>query len=366
MILKVATILDDFSWHCFRREFDESCNLHLNDEFDSIIPGKNFLLIESAWEGKDKSWGGAIFGPNYNIFEKLILVCKANSVPIVYFSKEDPIDYLRFRDRIAKHADLIFTTAEECVDRYKKDLRIDNVFVMPFAASTYLHYPSSKKRIKKIAFAGTYWSGAHPERKKYLDMMFEVASEMNMLHIWDRNYETPSSDRPDRLFPESQRVHIQGGLPFDKIGDCYRSYLAFFNSNIISRSKTMFSRRVFEIMSCGTPVITSPADGIDNLLGSAAITVRSKSEIKNAINNLQKPEIWENVSLNSAKAVLSKHTYTHRVMQICNAIGIDWKEGKEKVRKLESVSRCKNLTEIEETVKNANFPLGDIHEQYNC
>jgi len=357
MTLKVATILDDFSWHCFRREFYDCVNLRWDDDFDSIIPGLDFLLIESAWEGKDKSFGGVIFGPHHHVLEKLVMICRANNVPVVYFSKEDPIDYLRFRDRIAKYADFIFTTAEECVDDYKKDLGIDNVFVMPFAASTYLHYPSSNERLKKIAFAGTYWSGAHPERKKYLDMMLEVASEMDILHIWDRNHETPESDRLGRLFPDNWRKHIQGGLPFDKICDAYRSYLAFFNCNIISGSKTMFSRRVFEIMSCGTPVITSPAAGIDNLLGSAAITVRSKSEIKNAINNLQKPEIWENVSINSAKAVLSKHTYTHRVVQICDAIGIDWKKGKEKVKRLESIGKCKSFAEIEKIVKEINSPL---------
>lgn len=327
-MLTAATILDTFSEVNFNEEFDVHYPLRWDDDFDTIIPKCDFLLVESAWEGKEKSWGGVFFGPHWDVFENLIRICRTNSVPVVYWGKEDPIDYSRFL-KIAKLADIIFTTDIRCVPNYARDTGNGNVHVMPFAASATLHKPdmSFENRLKKIAFAGTFWSGAHPERKKILEIMFDAAKDENMLHIWDRNHETPESDRLDRLFPERHRQYIQGCVSFNKMADVYRRYMAFFNANIVNKSSTMFSRRVFEIMACGTPVITSYSPGISNLLESAPIVVSSKLEIKNAIHNLQYVNIWRHKSTQGIRMIFKGHTYTHRVKDICDKIGIRWKDG---------------------------------------
>jgi len=335
----VATILDTFSEDCFGLEFDTHCSLRWDDDFNAVIPICDFLFVESAWEGRDKSWGGVFFGPFWKVFTDLCEICRKNSVPIVYWAKEDPVDYNRFL-KIAKLADYVFTTASECVRMYKKDLGHDRVYTLPFAASSFLHYPSPEARLNKVAFAGTFWTGSHPGRKEFLEKMLDVAAEMDMLHIWDRNHGTPESDRPDRLFPERHRKFIQGFLPFSEMASAYRKYLAFFNVNIVSGSSTMFSRRVFEIMACGTPVITSHSPGIDNILGSAPITVRSKLEIRNVLENLQDYSLWEKISLSSVKAVLDGNTYSHRLKKILDVLGLEDLVLNERIENLKGVIPC--------------------------
>ena len=47
----------------------------------------------------------------------------------------------------------------------------------------------------------------------------------------------------------------------------YRCYDVMLNVNTVTGSPTMFSRRVFESLACGTPVLSSESVGMSRMLG---------------------------------------------------------------------------------------------------
>ena len=56
-------------------------------------------------------------------------------------------------------------------------------------------------------------------------------------------------------FPETLRGAIVGTLDYRQMVNTYRSHRVFLNANSVTDSPTMFSRRVFELLACGTAVV---------------------------------------------------------------------------------------------------------------
>jgi hypothetical protein len=80
----------------------------------------------------------------------------------------------------------------------------------------------------------------------------------------------------------------------------------------------MFSRRVFELMAAGTPIVSTYAKGIEELFDSDAVwLVNSESEAHEAFKTLMTDDQeWRRRSLLGIREVFAKHTYAHRINEI--------------------------------------------------
>ena len=87
----------------------------------------------------------------------------------------------------------------------------------------------------------------------------------------------------------------------------------------------MFSRRVFELLACGTPVVSTPSRGIEELLGAEAVwMVRNAGEAKEAIETLRSDDKeWTRRSLAGIRQVFGGHTYRRRFGEVLRMSGID-------------------------------------------
>jgi len=87
----------------------------------------------------------------------------------------------------------------------------------------------------------------------------------------------------------------------------------------------MFARRVFELMACGTPVVSTYAKGIENLFESDAVwMVNSEAEAGEAVHTLMTDDAeWRRRSLAGIREVFARHTYAHRLNEIFDRLGID-------------------------------------------
>jgi hypothetical protein len=207
------------------------------------------------------------------------------------------------------------------IPSYKKKTRNPRVYSLPFAAQPELHKPVPLHgRVNKPCFAGSWYGDRHAERGAAMNWLLEAAKPHG-LDIYDRNYGTGIFP-----FPDKYKENIKGSLPYEELCKEYGRYRIFLNVNSVIDSPTMFSRRVFELLACGTPVVSTYAQGIENLLGTDAVwLVNSKSEAKDAIDTLMNDDSeWRKRSLAGIRKVFSSHTYLNRLEYICDKSDLEF------------------------------------------
>lgn len=321
--VKAAVVMDEFSLECFRPE------LHLMEvmpeDWERVLSAErpDFLFIESAWKGSHGAWQVELAHARQlrdNALFALVEWCKSHSVPTVFWNKEDPSNFEVFID-LARRFDHIFTTDANCIERYRQRVGHDRIHALPFAAQPAIHNPigSSAPRFGNFCFAGTYYAGRHADRRGEIDLLLGLALRRG-LTIFDRMHGDVPSD--DYRFPPEYQSVVYGALPYAEMVDAYKRFSVFLNVNSVKDSPTMFSRRVFELLACGTPVISTYALGIDKLLGGDCVAlVDSVEDAERWMDALiENPEVGEQMVLRGQRRVFSEHTYERRLRTILETL----------------------------------------------
>src|SRR5207248_9052220 len=117
---------------------------------------------------------------------------------------------------------------------------------------------------------------------------------------------------------------IKGRLEYNEMIKAYKRYKVFLNVNSVKRSPTMFSRRVFELLASGTPVISSFSVGIEQMLGNDIVHLAgSERETLGHVERLLHDDsYWARVALRGVRAVYSRHTYARRLAEVCQQVGL--------------------------------------------
>lgn len=321
---KFISILDEISHTSFESEFKL---FPLNKaNFESQIKGSTSLgfFIESCWKGNFGAWEYAFTSPNLqhqnaqNLL-KALSVAKDRNFPIIFWNKEDPMHYDKFLP-ISSKCDIIFTTDSNKIKDYQRDVPSAKVETLMFAANIRLCNPANRFRYESenICFAGSYYGVGHDDRKKQMDELLPTIIKFKGA-IYDRMSNT-GSDR--YAFPKKYRPFIRPAVPFKEIIDIYKQFKIFLNVNTITDSPTMMSRRVYELLACGTPVISTPSMAIDEQF-KGIVQVAKNAKEANAIAKrlLENEWEWLRLSHRGYREVMLKHTYEHRAVQIANALG---------------------------------------------
>ena len=331
--MSVAMIVDEFTYNSFKYECNaipiEPSNWKEKFENNDI----DLFFCESAWSGNDETrrpWKGQIYcstnfkNENRGVLFEILEHCKQNNIPTVFWNKEDPTHYPdkihNFVDTAVKF-DHVFTTAKECVEKYKNDYGHKSVHLLMFATQPRLFNPIEKfERTNEIIFAGS-WYNQHPARCKEMGAILDKIIESPYpLKIYDRHSNT---NDPNHYFPDRFKQYLNPALSHDKMEIAYKSSKYALNINTVTDSDTMFARRVFELMSSNTLVISNYSKGMEELFGESVIFIDGKHDIQ--INN------DEEKRLNSLYNVLKHHTYKQRFKQILTDSGINFKEEKDDI-----------------------------------
>jgi 2-polyprenyl-3-methyl-5-hydroxy-6-metoxy-1,4-benzoquinol methylase/spore maturation protein CgeB len=316
----IGAILDEFSAKAFA--YEANLMRFKPDNWRGVLARycMDIVLVESAWNGNDGSWQYRIasykkkFGDE---LQNMLDYCKSQDIPTVFWNKEDPVHYDRFIDN-ARQFDYIFTTDEGCISKYRESLPHKNIFSLPFAAQPRLNNPMlDESRNKKVCFAGSYYASRHDQRRKDMEIILQPATEFD-LDIWDRNYGVQHSSADQFAFPEIYQQFIRGRLEFCDMVKAYRKYRVFLNVNSVTQSKTMFSRRVFELLASGTPVVSSYSAGIVEQLGEDTVLLSDNpATTKEHLNILLNDDtFWWKKSVKGIRTVFDKHSYGHRLAAI--------------------------------------------------
>lgn len=323
--IRMAAILDTFSAFCFGPEFNSKF-LSINNWEEEIQEFKpHFFLAESAWQGNDGQWKylfNKFSQKPENELRNLLCWCRDNEVPTVFWNKEDPVNFDLFLP-VAREFDYIFTTDEECVDKYKEKLGHNNVACLPFAAQAQVHNPTGCRQelIHAGCFAGAWRGSKYPSRARDFEILLDPLLEDEKLVIYDRYASHP--DNRELGFPKKYQSAVHGSLPYNLLVDKYKAFSFFLNVNSVSESPTMFSRRVFELLACATPVISTPSLGIQSLLGESVLISNSEKATKQLADNLLKDEEYrEKVGHLGYRTVMKEHTYSNRAYSLLKEIGL--------------------------------------------
>ena len=322
--LKIACIFDEFTMECYKY----MCKLisFKPNNWKAVfgIEKPHILIVESAWEGIEGSWNRKVGYYNEDNIKELIEItqwCKANSIPTVFWNKEDPVHFDRFIET-CKYFDYIFTTEKSCIDVYKKFLKHDRVYLLPFAAQPKIHNPIkiAENRKNKICYAGSYHVSKFKERQEDFDRLFNAASEYGM-DIYDRNF---MNNNAEFKFPEKYTPFIKGYLKPNEIDKAYKGYKIFINVTSAKNALTMFSRRVFEIIASYTPIVSSYSNGIKEIFGDIVAASDDTNQLEEYFNLLMNNEIYYNrIALSGLRLVLREHTYEERLNYILKVANIN-------------------------------------------
>ena len=315
--VKVAAILDEFSWRCWQYEAD--FYTFTPDKWEEAVGANrpDFLFVESTWLGLDGSWSAQIdslgerpdlVGEHF-VLPDLVDWCKGHDIPTIFYNKEDPPNFDRFI-QAAKLFDFVFTSDSNCIPKYKDVLHHNRVFALPFAAQPRIHNSSPVgERNGSVCFAGAWYAQRHSQRQLGADIVLSPAMDFDLI-ILDRMSRNPS---PEHEWPEKYRPAVYNALPYSIMVQAYKKFKVFLNINSVTDSPTMFSRRVFELLASGTPVISAPNKGIQTLLGDAVTIVKTEQETTKAICRLLTDlGYWSAVSNEGISKIQDAHTYSDR------------------------------------------------------
>ena len=268
--LKVAAIMDAFTLG----NFIDECELlqvtadNWRNELAKFKP--DLFFLESAWEGKDKSWYKKIANGSKDLYD-LTNYCHDNGIPVIFWNKEDPV-YTDVFMSAASCADFVFTTDFDCIDRYKRTLQHNNVYLLHFSAQPKVHNPlEMHDRKDKFCFAGAYYH-RYKERSRVFDAFADVFEKGKGLDIFDRNL---GSARPEHAFPHRYDKMIVGNLKPEDIHIAYKGYNYGINMNSVGQSQSMFARRVYELLASNTVSVGNYSRGTKNIFGDLTICTDS-------------------------------------------------------------------------------------------
>ncbi|MGQ3670878.1 CgeB family protein [Xanthobacter sp. TB0136] len=335
--IRVATILDAFSTNSFADSFRGTALLPecWQSQFEAEKP--QIFLCESAWTGPDterRHWSGRVHASNRVAHENrqilldILAYCRRQGIVSVFWNKEDPTHYGDRAHDFVKTAtafDHVFTTAQECVPDYRAEYGLVHVHALPFATNPALFSPVEiQARTDVVTFAGS-WYAHHEARSIAMHHMLDsLLAGGFRLKIYDRFH---GATDPKHIWPEIYAPYLHPAVPHAEIFRIYKAGRFGLNINTVTQSRTMFARRVFELMSSNTLVLSNHSVGMEEMFGRDVVFCDREPGRLKALGDAEIDAMRErNLNL-----VLSRHTYRHRWEQILSLIGFPFQPARETV-----------------------------------
>lgn len=327
--MKIAFIADELTGISLAYEANVCFVTPLNYKLILRFWKPDFLFVESAWHGRRNVWKFKIAAyPDHpkrtnNALQKVVSYAKSLGIPTVFWNKEDGVHYERFIES-AKLFDHIFTVDENCIPKYRA--RVDeNVTVntLMFAVQAQIHnFTGFNFKYNQANFVGSYSTHLHDRRRMWQDMIFQAASDTSLgLKVYDRNSARKSSTY---RYPVFENMEIKPAVRYSDTAQIYKDYLVSLNVNTIEDSGTMFSRRLAEIIACGGIAVTNPSPAVDRYFKSYCHIVATEEEARALFERLKHGPSPEDLlrARDGADYIAREHTWTHRLKEICDVIGL--------------------------------------------
>jgi spore maturation protein CgeB len=331
-LLKVALVSDAFTTDCLSAE----CRVrtltpnNYREVINDWIP--DLVFVESAFHGQNGTWRYELakqprllrLNKPHAIYS-LIEFAKSRGIPTIFWNKDDGAFFEAFID-VAKAFDYVFTADEKCIERYRQEVP-ENVPVhtlaMPYQPAFH-HFTGFHFTRREACFIGSYYRRILNERRRFLDMVFDVCEDTDLqLNVYDRNHDRLSRHFEFR-FPKMNQLHVQGKVPHRETAPIYKAHAISLNVNSVTDSQTMCSRRLLEILACGGIAVTNPSLAVERWFKDYCHVVNNREEAVELFARLRHGPDPHDMARAEAGAmyVRKHHTWTNRLAEICAIVKI--------------------------------------------
>lgn len=324
--LTIGIIADEFTLVGLRNEANLVEILPADWQEQLTAKAIDALFVESAWDGVDGSWHhkvGYYDDESFSSLKALTDYCHRNGIPTIFWNKEDPVHFNRFR-KTSKHFQHVFTTDSNSIINYLRNAGSNQKTVssLPFYAQPHLHnpLPAEREYSHTTAYAGSYYGDRYKERSDRLLALLSGAVATG-LTIYDRQHLNPES--PYR-FPADLARYVAGGLTYSEMVDAYKSHPVHINVNSVESSPTMFSRRVVEASASGGAVVSGPGLGVEDVFDGRVAVVSSGKDAQLLIQHwmyhedVRKRDAWLGM-----RTIYRAHTAGHRLTYALRTAGLE-------------------------------------------
>lgn len=263
--VKIGIVCDPFMWGTLAPAAD-FVFIHPTEDGFRTLKKVDCLLVVSTYFGlRDEEWRDCSdqASPQFAVLLEMMDRVRASGRPVVFYSKEDPVSYSQFLPQ-ARRADVVFTTAVECVGDYRRDCGHDRVFPLAFCINPLLHNPvgsCSAKRRRGVLFAGSWWK-QFPARCQELTRLLKGVLDADFpLLILNRHMRVIGDGRG--RFPDEFVKFVRPAVAHDELQLVHKLFDWAVNINTVTGSETMFAVRVRELLASGTLLISNPSKGME-------------------------------------------------------------------------------------------------------
>ncbi|MEN7538103.1 glycosyltransferase family protein [Aurantiacibacter flavus] len=323
--LRLLTLLDEFSEKALEHDAHIT-RLSLKDWKDQIESGEfDAFFAESVWRGNGGEWSYAMSNPaseRHATLKAVIEVCRKRGLPTIIWNKEDPPNFDVFKDS-AILFDHIFTSDAGCVEKYKQLVGHGNVYALPFFAQPKLHNPIGKKeeKDKQVVFAGSWYAQKHQDRSALAPMLFDAASE-HKFTIFNRHSEE-TKDAEKYRFPDKYQKFLKPKVSYDEMLGIHKNFQVFLSVNSVTQSDTMFARRIFEVLACSTPIVSTASSGLEKMFGDIVPVVHEPEQAREALSRLLEDSNYRHrVGHRGYRRVMTEHTAQDRIDYLAEMCGL--------------------------------------------
>jgi hypothetical protein len=292
----------------------------------------DLIFVESVFHGVNDAWRFELakqpkllrLGKPKTIY-RLLEFARARGIPTIFWNKDDGAFFDAFID-VAKAFDFVFTTDNECIEWYRRLVPAQvpvALFAMPyqpafhdFTGFNFIH--------KEACFTGSYYRRILNERRRFLDMVFDACEEADLrVNVFDRNHDRLSRYFEFR-FPKKSVLCLHDKVSHQETAQIYKAYAVSLNVNSVTGSETMYSRRLLEILACGSIAVTNPGQAVDRYFRDYCHVVNTREEALELFSRLRHGLSREDMERAEAGAayVRNNHTWAHRLEELCAIVKI--------------------------------------------